>query len=118
MGNNIDLMTEDELRKEADEPIIKCLDQWRSMCTKEIGSNIEVLVGDRHDHTEYKKNHGNFNTSDIIIHNYKLYLVLWIDSLPIKDYLIITHELGHNILYLQGFCSVKICTCCFCKSII
>ncbi|MCP4105305.1 MAG: hypothetical protein GY749_07195 [Desulfobacteraceae bacterium] len=100
---------EEELRKEADEPTLKCLELWKSMCDKlELDSYIEVLIGNRHDHPDYEDWPGHFSTADMKKIDNKNYLILWLDSLPIKDLATVTHEVGHYILTFQGFNDKKI----------
>jgi hypothetical protein len=35
------------LRKQADTPTIKMLDLWHSLSLKELGTSVDVMVGDR-----------------------------------------------------------------------
>jgi len=95
---------ESEIRDGVDEPTLKMLDLWHELVSKEIGPPIEVGVACRKDFPQFKDFSGEFHTATPMTFEGKPFLVLIFDDLskPIEDVLI-THELGHWVLFLQGF---------------
>ena len=100
------LYRESSLRKKADEPTIRMLDLWRSLSKEILGVPIEVMIGNRREHPQLRSFQGELHTAAPHIVEGKPVLVLWVDSTNRVSPLIITHELGHWILKLQGFHSL------------
>jgi hypothetical protein len=104
----MNLYHENWLRNQADTPTIKILDLWHSLCCKEIGTSIEVMVGNRKDYPFYGINtaQGELNTAIPQTCKGKVVLALLLNSVKKLDMLIVTHELGHWVLKLQGLKSL------------
>ncbi len=97
------IYNESAIRKQADTPTIQMLDLWHSLCEERINYSIEVMVADRKEHHQLGSFKGELYTSYPHIIEGKLRLVLWLDSLDNVNPIIITHELGHRVLDLQGY---------------
>lgn len=100
------LYHETALRKQADGPTLTMLDLWRSLSKQETGVVIEVMIGDRKEHTQLRSYPGELYTAYPHVIGGKVVLELWMDSLRSVKSILVTHELGHWILKLQGFSGV------------
>ena len=92
------LFRELDLRKQADEPILKMLKLWHKLCEEKFNISIEVLIGDINDikrSSTFSNIPGEINTADIDIINGKVAMILLLESLRNIDELIIAHEIGH-----------------------
>lgn len=61
------------------------------------------MVGDRHEHPRLKQFDGELNTAFPTIVEGRVALALWLDSLKDVNLIVVTHEIGHWVLKLQGF---------------
>lgn len=97
------LYPETSVRQGVDKPTIAMLDLWQSLSEQTIGIPIEAMVGNRKEQPQLSSYSGEINTAFPHIIKGKLVLVLWLEPVSdVKD-IIITHEIGHWILKLQGF---------------
>ncbi len=99
------LYRETAIRNKTDEATIAMLDLWRSLSEKKVGVPIEVVVGNRREHQQLGSFRGELNTAYPHVIEGKIMLVLWLDSLMINP-VVITHEIGHWVLKLQGLSAV------------
>jgi len=97
------LYRETEIRKHADEPTIAMLELWRSLSEQKIGHTIEVMLGNRREHHQLAQYPGELNTAFPHLIEGNVVLSLWLDSFNDVNPLIVSHEIGHWILKLQGF---------------
>lgn len=97
------LYRETALRGKADEPTIAMLDLWRSLTEEKVGVLIEVMVGNRREHQQLGSFRGELNTAYPHVVEGKVVLALWLDSFSSVNPIVVTHEIGHWILKLQGF---------------
>lgn len=97
------LYRETALRKQADPPTLAMLDLWQSLCQQKIGLPVEVMVGDRKEHRQLSSFEGELYAVMPHVIQGKVALVLWLDSLSNVKPLLVTHEIGHWVLKLQGF---------------
>lgn len=97
------LYRETALRKKADEPTIGVLNLWHSLCKEKIGVFIEVMVGNRREDPRFATFKGELYTAIPRTVKGRVVLSLLLDSLKKVNSVIITHELGHWVLKLQGF---------------
>jgi hypothetical protein len=95
------------IRKRISPPYEKMLDLWGALCKEEIGQHIEIFLADRHEHPNLKHFKGTINTALPRKIDNKLTLVVYLDSVDPPNWLILTHEVGHWILKLKGFKSVR-----------
>ena len=103
----IKYLNEIELREQADKSTNKMLDLWHQLCLKEIGKSVEVLVFNRRDSPDLMNIKGAVNTNAVISWKGKASLGLFLDNTSRLNYIIVTHELGHWILKLQGLKGVR-----------
>jgi hypothetical protein len=103
----IKYLNEIELREQADKPTNEMLDLWHQLCLKEIGKSVEVLVFNRRDSPDLMNCKGVVNTNCIIPWKGKASLGLFLDNTSCLNYILVTHELGHRILQLQGIKGVR-----------
>lgn len=96
------LYYESVLRNQADAPTMRMLNLWHSLCNEKVGASIEVMVGNRRENPQFSAYPGELNTAIPQICGGKLVLSLFLDSLDKANSIIITHELGHWVLKLQG----------------
>ncbi len=101
------LIREIEIRKKGDSPTIAMLDLWHSRCKENLGTPIEVRAGNRRDRQWLSYFRGEFNTAYPHIVEGKVVLVLWLESLKNVKPIVITHEIGHWVLRLQGMRSYQ-----------
>lgn len=97
------LYREIALRKQADDATIAMLDLWRSLCEKRFGIPLEVMIGNRKEHKQLKDFPGEVYTA--YPHNVegRMVLCLWLDRMTNVNSILVTHELGHWVIKLQGF---------------
>ncbi len=100
------LYHETAVRKKADEVTIAMLDLWRSLTEEKVGVPIEVMVGNRREHEQLGSFRGELNTAYPHVVEGKVVLVLWLDSFSGINSIVVTHEVGHWILKLQGLHAV------------
>ncbi len=94
---------ESAIRKGADQPTLKMLDLWHELVSKKIGAPIEVGVACRKDFPQFKNFRGEINTAMPMKVQNKPFLVLIFEDTSNVEEVILTHELGHCVLKLQGF---------------
>ena len=107
-------LSEKALREQADDPTVKMLDLWHSLCVEKIGYTIEVMIDNTKkittaNSTKYEE----FNQVDPITFEGKVMLCLHLESLTdnsisleslsLADNILISHEIGHGVLLLQDF---------------
>lgn len=97
------LYLEKVIREKMGPEVNKMLDLWGSLCNEKIGTSVEVLIADRHEHNQLKNFKGELNTvrPQRIDGNYKL--IVYMDSLQNVTPVIFSHELGHWIIKFKGF---------------
>jgi hypothetical protein len=97
-------MPESDLRKQADLPTTRMLNLWQSLCKEKLGTPIEVLVANRREFPYYGINthQGEMNTAMPLRLGNRLVFVLILASTKKIDMIIVTHELGHSVIKLQG----------------
>ncbi len=98
---------EKALRQHADKPMLILLDMWHGLCREKIGTEIEVMVGSRKEHPRFADFRGELHTAIPEIIERRLVLLLLMDSMPVVNGIIASHELGHWILKLQDFKMLK-----------
>ena len=102
----VKLYRETALRGKADEPTITMLDLWRSLTEEKVGVPIEVMVGNRREHEQLGSFRGELNTAYPHVIEGKVVLALWLDSFSSVNPIVVTHEIGHWVLKLQGLRAV------------
>lgn len=94
---------EETLRNGADDATIACLDLWHSLCNKLFQARVEVRVASRREFPPTAQATGELNTAVPICHEGKVILLLLFDDTSCVEEVIVTHELGHWVLKLQGY---------------
>ena len=94
---------ESELRRLADVPTIRMIDLWHSLCNKLLGRSIEVVVDNRRNNPELRSSPHEVNMARPAGYKGKVVLSVWLESFPNLKLLVVAHEIGHWVLYLQGF---------------
>jgi hypothetical protein len=97
------LYRETALRKQADNPTLAMLDLWHSLSKQKIGVSVEVMVGNRKEHPQLSAFSGELYTAFPMTVEGRVVLSLWLDSLTNVNSVLVTHEIGHWVLKLQGF---------------
>lgn len=97
------LYRETALRKQADKPTLAMLDLWQSLSKQKFGVPIEVMIGNRREHSQLSAFSGELYTAFPTTVEGRVALSLWLDSLTNVNSILITHEIGHWVLKLQGF---------------
>ncbi|GAG81446.1 unnamed protein product, partial [marine sediment metagenome] len=95
---------ESALRKQADPPTIRMLDQWQLLCREKVGTMIEVVFVNRREYPFHGINThiGEMNTAIPQPFEDRLILLLLLEDTKKLDMLIVTHEIGHWFFNLQG----------------
>ncbi len=101
------LYKEIAIRKQADEPTLAMLDLWQTLSKQKTGIPIEVMVANRKEHKQLGSFAGELYTAYPHVIDGNPVLVLWIDVLSNVNPILITHEVGHWVLNLQGFCALN-----------
>jgi hypothetical protein len=83
------------------------LDLWHQLCLKEIGKSVEVLVFNRRDSPDLENCQGEVNANCPVTWEDKVALGLFLENTSSLNYKIVTHELCHWILKLQGAKGVR-----------
>lgn len=96
------LYRETAIRRHEDTATIAMLDLWRSLSEEKLGVPIEVMVGNRREHQQLGSFRGELNTAYPHVVEGKVVLTLWLDSFSNVNPIVITHEIGHWVLKLQG----------------
>ncbi len=91
------------IRKMADEPTIKFLDLWKKLSLDKLGCSVEVMICNRKDNPELKHISGEINCAYPGVYNGNVVLPVWLQNPKSFDPIIITHEIGHWILMIDGF---------------
>ena len=101
------MMREAELRGEgSDSPTIAMFDLWHALCEETFGATLEVIVMNRRDHPMTEGfDRGQVNTAVPWMQEGKpvLLVLLEISDKGQFEQVILTHEIGHWVLKLQGF---------------
>ena len=90
-------------------PTIGILDQWKELSTKLCGRSIEVLLADRREFTSKKGIHvaGEINLAMPEVLQNELRLVVYMEHMSNVTDIVLTHEICHWILFLQGFLGIQ-----------
>jgi len=99
------LYREIRLRKTADLPTVKMLDLWSSLCKKIVGVPIEVMYGNSEENPQFRSPSAEINTAIPMTVEGKPVLCLWLNRVTLdrSNFVIVSHEIGHWVLKLQGF---------------
>jgi len=89
-------------------PLVAMLDLWQAVSLEKIGVPIEILVLDRRDHPKFKNFNGLLNTALPEVINEEIKLIVYLESINPIDYQLMIHEIGHWILNLRGFKTIRI----------
>jgi len=86
-------------------PTAKMLERWQSLCAEKIGQDVQVMLADRKDNPDIAELPGDLNLAHpYILGDGSIALIVWLNSVAVIDQVVITHEVGHWVLLLQGFC--------------
>jgi hypothetical protein len=96
------LYRESVIREKGDSPTIAMLDLWHSLCQENFGTSIEVMASSRKERQQLRSFRGELNTAYPQIVEGRVVLALLLDSLKNVKAIVITHEIGHWVLTLQG----------------
>jgi hypothetical protein len=103
------LYSESQLLNGADPATILMADNWHRLCREHLPVDLEVCCGDFRDDARFANSRSLLTSSEIrqVGGDGRHVLVLMLHSVdPVEDVLI-THELGHNILRLLNFCTAR-----------
>lgn len=102
------IYSENKLREVIGKPYIDMLDLWATSAFTNVGVPIEILVLNRREHPKYRNfdNHINFAMPEVI--NGEIKLIVYLETINPLDYQLLTHEIGHWILNLRGFKTIRI----------
>lgn len=100
------LLKESALIKKGDKGTLKMLDLWHELSIQHFDYFIEVVIGDRNQNRNFMDYKGDFNTAYPVKIENIVSLILWLEEPEKLDEIIITHEVGHFVLKLQGFSSM------------
>lgn len=102
-GDEMKPLPEEYIRKMADEPTNKFIDLWKQLSSEVLGCTVEVMICDRKDNPELKHIPGEINCAYPGVYGGQVVLPIWLQNPKSFDPLIITHEIGHWILMINGF---------------
>ncbi len=103
----MEIRRESAILKQADEPTEKMLALWHKLCRDVLNGDLEVGVASRREYKPTKHLEGEINFAIPLSVNGNPMLVLFFDNLKSVEHVLITHELGHEILKLQGFKGIQ-----------
>jgi hypothetical protein len=101
---------EDVVRQHVEPTTIAVMDHWHKLCDAHVGGRLEIVVVDRKDYPLTRDYIGELNTAIAWkIPDRGPVLGVMLDSTrsSIMDEVIFTHEVGHYILFLQGFKALR-----------
>ena len=99
---------ESDLRDVVGAPYIAMLDLWTVSSHEKIGLPIEILVLDRREHPKFRDFDGLLNTALPDAINEEIKLIVYLETINPIDYQLMTHEIGHWILNLRGFKTIRV----------
>ena len=105
MWNELGIREECE-KDEEGKKVIAMIDLWHELCQEKLGFKIEVALADRHEHPQLREFKGELNTALPQLHEEKGYLIIYMDNPRDVEDAILSHEIGHWVLKLQGFLAV------------
>jgi hypothetical protein len=94
---------ETALRRIADTPTLKMMDLWKMETRRALGQSIEIMVDNRRNGSAFQSFQGQVNTAIPEKYGDELVLKLWLENFPNPNMIILTHEIGHWVLKLQGY---------------
>jgi len=94
---------ENEIRKLADIPTNRMVDLWHDVCNSTLNRPLEVVVENRWKHPRLSSSRHEVNTAFPAGYKGKVVLSVWVESFPDLKPILISHEVGHWVLNLQGF---------------
>lgn len=97
------IILEDSIRKQGDETTIEFLELWKELSISTLNKHLPVCIRDLKDHPHYKHIDTEFHSTNPYPENKPVSLAIWSSHYPNLDDVLITHEIGHGILVLQGF---------------
>jgi len=103
IGDRIMPFLESEVRKLTDSPTNKMIDLWHEMCKGKFNRSIEIVVENRRRHPQFRSTPHEVNTAFPTSYKARAVLSIWVESFPGLRPMIISHEIGHWVLKLQGF---------------
>jgi hypothetical protein len=85
------------------------IDLWQSLCHRVVGTTVEVMVANRREYHFFGIDtvRGEDNTATPQVWKGNVVLMLLLDSVKKLDLIIVTHELGHWVLKMQGLKSIS-----------
>lgn len=86
---------------------IPMLELWKELSQQTFGTVIEVGIANRQEHDQLKHVKGELNTGYIHNINGKTMLVIYVNSTKNVQDIIVSHEIGHWALKLQGYKAMK-----------
>ncbi len=96
-------LSEQRIVANTDEPTQKMLALWHQHCRDVLGNDMEVCAASRYDHALTKGFSGELNTAIPMSLDGKPTLLLLFENMTSVEEVIVTHEIGHQVLNLQGF---------------
>lgn len=94
---------ESYIRKMADTPTITVLDLWKKLAKEILDYELDVVICDRKDNPQLRHIPGELNTAYPGLYDGKIVLSIWLENPKIFNPLLVTHEIGHWILMINGF---------------
>lgn len=80
---------------------------WHQLCQDVLGGDLEVGIANRHDYGPTKHFHGELNLQVPMVVSGTPMMVLLFEATSSVEDILLTHELGHAVLKLQGFKSIR-----------
>lgn len=82
------------------------IDYWKDTSKKAFGIGVDIILMNTRDHLKFKSHgYGELNTAIPIVNNKykKVYLAVLVEDIDKTASIIISHEIGHWILKIQGY---------------
>jgi hypothetical protein len=98
----MDIYPESTILKQADLPTVGMVDLWHRLCLSELGTDMPLAVGCRKEVPAFQGFPDEINTAVLEVIGGIPSLLLLFDSLEKVEEVILTHEIGHWVLKLQG----------------
>ncbi len=97
------LVREKSIREKVDVPTNRMIDFWHKLCNENYKETYEILLANRYEHPQLKDFKGELYTAYPGVVNGNKVIVIYVEQLKNVEFIFITHELGHLILYLLNF---------------
>lgn len=101
-----EVIREELAKDEEGEKALAMFDLWHELCAEKLEVDIEVCLARRREKPELRDFKGELNTAYPEVLGGRATMVVYVEDTSSVEEIIISHELGHWVLKLQGYPAV------------